>query len=279
MATATLPIKPHISNTQLDMYCRCPAQWEFRYAKGLIIPPGIALLQGTGFHRGAEGNLKQKIESHKDLPVKEIVDMAVSAFDIEMSGGYKLTDGEASVGAKKVLGEARDKLAEMAEIHATDQAPDYQPVAVEHKQLIVFPSASHDLLTVTDLRDTKKRVTDFKTAAKKKPVASIHSDLQLTIYAAAYKIDIGEMPSEVRQDIVTKTKSPARQLLQSERTVADFQALVYRVNSILSAIQAGIFPPCSPGSWNCGPKWCGYFRNECLYVNSERLAAAESNGE
>jgi hypothetical protein len=277
MDTTEIVEKPHISNTQLDMYCRCPAQWEFRYAKGLVIPPGIALLQGTGFHRGAEGNLRQKIESHSDLPAKEIVDMAVAAFDAELHGGYSLSEDEASIGSATVIGEARDKLAQIAEVHALEQAPDYQPVAVEHRQLIIFPSASHDLLTITDLRDDQKRVTDFKTAARKKPEASIHGDLQLTIYAAAYKIDTGEMPSEVRQDVVTKTKTPARQVLRSERTVADFQALVHRVNVILHSIQAGSFPPCSPGSWNCSPKWCGYFM-QCPYVNSERLAAAETNG-
>jgi hypothetical protein len=270
--------KPHISNTQLEMYARCPAQYEFRYVNGLVIPPGIALLQGTGLHRGAETNFRQKIESHKDLPAKDIIDASVAAFDAEQVGGYVLTDEEASVGPAIVLGEARDKLAQIAAVHAKEQAPDYQPVAVEHRQLIVFPSASHDLLTVTDLRDDKNRVTDFKTAARKKPIDSIHSDLQLTIYAAAYKIETGDLPNEVRQDVVTKTKEPQRQLLVSHRTTADFQALLNRVNAILSAINLGSFPPCSPGSWNCSPRWCGFF-TQCPYVNSERLAAAQQNGE
>jgi len=269
--------KPHISNTQIDMYCRCPAQWEFRYVKGEIVPPGIALLQGTGYHRGAETNFRQKIDSHLDLPANQIVDAAVAAFDAETAGGYTLSEDEATIGPAKVLGEARDKVAQIAAVHASEQAPDYQPVAVEHRQLIVFPNATHDLLTVTDLRDDVGRVTDFKTAGKKKPEASIHCDLQLTIYAAAFKIETGEMPSEVRQDVITKAKQPARQLLRSERTVADFQALLHRVNAILAAIQSGNFPPCSPGGWQCSSRFCGYFRSLCPYVNSEREAAARKD--
>jgi hypothetical protein len=271
----SIPEKPHISNTQLDMYARCPAQWEFRYAKEMRIPPGIALLIGTGYDRGAEANCRQKIESRVDLPARDIVDASVAAFEAETAGGYLLTNEEANVGPAKVLGEAKDKLVQLAELHAAEVAPDYQPVAVQHRQLIVFPSASHDLLTVTDLRDDQRRVTDFKTAAKSKPAGSIHFDLQLTIYAAAYTIDMGEMPSEVRQDVAVKTKTPKRQVLRSQRTVADFQALVHRVNAILSSIRAGSFPPCSPGSWNCSPKWCGYW-DMCPYVNSERRCAAES---
>ncbi len=282
MTTATPPteqaVKPHVSNTQLGMYCRCAAQYEFRYIKGEVVPPGIALLQGTGYHRGAEHNFSQKIESHKDLPASDIVDASVAAFDAEQSSGYVLTDAEASIGAATVLGEARDKLVQIAEVHAAEQAPDYQPLAVEHWQRIVFPNATHDLVTVTDLCDDRGRVVDFKTAARKKPTDSIRSDLQLTIYAAAYKIDTGEMPTEVRQDIITKTKEPKRQVLAAGRTVADFQALLHRVNMILGAIQTGLFSPCAPDAWVCSPKWCGYFR-QCPYVNSERLAAAETKGD
>jgi len=271
--------KPHVSNTQLAMYARCAAQYEFRYIEGLRIPPGIALLQGTGYHRGVETNFRQKMESHEDLPATDIIDASVAAFDAEQAGGYSLTDEEASVGAKNVLGRARDKLVEVATLHAEQQAPDYQPVAVEHVQRIEFPLASHDLLTITDLRDDAGRVTDFKTAARKKPEASIHSDLQLTIYAAAYRIDTGELPKEVRQDVVTKTKTPARQILRSRRDEADFWALLQRINTILGAIQAGSFPPCSPDSWVCSPRYCGYFvGGPCPYVNSERLAAAQQKG-
>jgi len=241
------------------------------------LPPGVALLLGTGVHRGAEHNFRQKIESHEDLPAAEIVEAAVSAFEAETHGEYALTDDEASVGAAKVLGQAKDKLADMAEVHAIEQAPDYQPLLVEHATRIEFPGATHDLLGITDLRDDKQRVTDFKTAARKKAQSEVDKSIQLTIYAAAYQIDHGEPCSEVRFDTITKTKTPQRQLLRSTRTRADFAALVARVNATLAGINAGIFVPASPGDWVCDPKWCGYWAT-CPYVNSERCAAAKQKG-
>ena len=270
--------KPHISATQLEMFWRCAEQYRRRYIEGERIPPAVAMLVGTALHKGAEHNFSQKIESHRDLPAAQIVEAAVAGFDAAQEGGYALTEEEAGRGAKIVLGLAKDQAAALAQCHAAEQAPDYQPVAVEHSTRIVFPQASHDLLGITDLRDNQGRVTDLKTAARKMPVAAADESTQLTIYAAAYQVDTGEAPKEVRLDVVTKTKKPARQLLRSSRTRADFQALVNRVNVTLATIAAGNFPPASPGSWQCSPKWCGYWAT-CKFVNSERQAAAEGNGD
>lgn len=271
------PEKPHLSATQLEMFWRCPESYRRRYIEGERIPPGIALITGKAFHAGAETNFRQKIESHADLPQKEIVEVAAAAFDAEAAAGYLLSDDEASRGAKNVLGEAKDMTVKLARCHAQEQAPDYQPVAVEHKTRIVFPQATHDLLAITDLRDSKRRVVDLKTAARKMPQTAADSSTQLTIYAAAHQIDTGEPASEVRLDVVTKTKNPARQVIVSQRDRADFQALINRVNSTLNAIHVGAFTPASPGSWACSPKWCGYW-STCPFINQARREAAEGSG-
>lgn len=269
--------KPHISATQLEMLWRCPEQYRRRYVEREIIPPGISLLQGKGFHRGAETNFRQKIESHADLPAAQIVEAAVAGFEAEQAAGYQLSEDEAARGERIVLGEAKDQLAGLARCHASEQAPEYQPVAVEHVTRIVFPEASHDLVAISDLRDDACRVTDFKTAARKMPQNAVDTSTQLTIYAAAYQIDTGTPPREVRLDVVTKTKKPARQLLKAVRTRADYQALITRINASLAVINAGLFAPCPPGSWQCSPKWCGYW-NTCRFVNSERRDAADQEG-
>jgi hypothetical protein len=244
--------------------------------EGEKIPPGVALMLGKAFHKGAETNLRQKIESHEDLPAKEIVDIAVAAFDTETAGGFELTGDESLIGASKVLGEAKDLTAKLAYLHATEQAPDYQPVAVEHMTRIVLPNATHDLLAVTDVR-TEQGVTDFKTAARSMPQTAVEDSTQLTIYAAAFQVDTGRMPEEVRLDVAIKTKKPKRQVLRSRRDERDLQVLVNRVNEFLRTIEAGIFLPAPVGSWQCSPRWCG-FHPTCRFVNSERRDAAESEG-
>jgi len=267
--------KPHISATQHTMAARCMEQYRRRYICGERIPPGIALLQGSAFHTGAEHNMRQKIESHEDLPAPEIVEAAAAGFEERVAGGYILSEDEAARGAKLVLGEAKDQLVGLVWCHAAEQAPDYQPVAVEHTTRILFPHATHDMLAVTDLRDDKGRVVDFKTAARKPPQADADTSVQLTIYAAAYQIETGESPSEVRLDVVTKTKVPKRHVLPSHRDRHDFRALLSRLNAMLATIavfsEKGVEPwPAAPvGAWWCCDKFCGYWRT-CPHVNSER---------
>lgn len=270
--------KPHMSPSQLDMYCRCPEAYRRRYMEKEIIPPGMAILKGKSFHGGAELNMRQKIESHRDLPVKEIVEAAVADFDAQTHGEFALTEEERSRGSATVVGEAKDDLASMVEAHAKLQAPEYQPVLVEEKVRILLPNGTHDLLGIIDLADDKNRVVDFKTAGRKKSQSDADGSVQLTVYAAAFRARMGHAPDEVRLDTVVQTKTKTyRDVTVSDRTDDDFAALSNRINAVTSAVNAGIFTPAAPGSWNCSQKWCGYW-STCPYVNSQRKALAE-NGE
>ncbi len=263
--------RPHVSPTQIELIAKCPEAYRRRYIEGEIIPPGIAALKGTGVHAGAAHNFTQKIETFTDLPKAEIAEAAVTAYEAATHDSYQLTDEERARGKKIVLAEAKDQIALLAEIHAEQQAPDYQPRFVEQRVTIPLPGASHDLLGIIDLTDDQDRVTDFKTAGKKKPQEDADGSVQLTVYAAAHKVLTGVLPKEVRLDVLTTTKSPARQVLRSSRDMVDFGSLAARINTMLKLIDAGIFPPTTPGAWWCGAKWCGYY-STCPYVQQgERL--------
>jgi hypothetical protein len=84
------------------------------------------------------------------------------------------------------------------------------------------------------------------------------------------------MPDEVRLDVAIKAKKPKRQVLRSSRDERDLQVLVNRVNEFLRTIEAGIFLPAPVGSWQCSPRWCGYW-SSCRFTNSERRCAAEGS--
>lgn len=257
--------KPYFSPSQLELAGKCPEAYRRRYIEGEKIPPGIAMLKGTGVDGGAHVNFLQKIETHSDLPTDEIVDAAVAKFDAELKGGYQLDEHEQSVGATKVIGQARDDVADMAECHARLQAPDYQPLGVQEQFRIELPGP-RDVYGVIDLRDNKKRVTDFKTAKKSKSQNDADDSLQLTVYAAAHQAITGEPPSLVRLDTIVQTsKETKRQVLDSKRGPEDYNALANRLNALSGMIVAGNFPPTTPGAWWCDPKWCGYHAT-CPYV-------------
>ena len=267
--------KPHISATQVGMLCRCGEQYRRRYIEHETIPPGIRLLVGSGFHAGAEVNMRQKIESHTDMRPVDIADAAVAGLEERIAvDGYELTSEEASRGQAAVIGDAKAEVAALAEMHAREQAPEYQPVIVEETCRIVLPRASRDLLGVIDLADDKDRIIDWKTAGRKKPQSEVDQSLALTIYAAAFQAKTQRRPSEVRLDILTTTKKPTRQVLSGGRDQNDIRVLAARLDVVIRTIEAGIFLPANVGDWVCSPKWCGYW-GTCPYVNSERRDAAE----
>lgn len=268
--------RPHLSHTQLEMYWRCAEQYRRTYIEGERLPPGIALIQGKSVHAGAEHNFRQKILSHRDLPRSEIIDVAMDAFETGIAGGYVLDSDESARGPSIVIGEAKDMARRLADLHAEQQAPEYQPTVVEHKATVALNGASHDLVAIIDLVDDEERLTDIKTAKRSMAQAAIDTSTQLTIYSAAWQSESGRLPAEVRFDTLVKTKTPKRQLLRSRRTMKDIEILANRINVTLAAINAGLFPPCPTGSWCCSPKWCGYFMAGCPYVNAERVAAAHN---
>lgn len=262
--------KPYFSPSSIDMYTRCGEAFRRRYIEGEIIPPVIAALKGTGVHRAAEMNMRQKIDSHEDLPAADIVEAAVAAFDDQTHGDYMLTPEERSRGERLVLGEAKDELVEMATVHATLQAPDYQPVATEKLVRIELPDSPRDLLGIIDLIDDQDRVTDFKTSGKAKSQAEADSSVQLSVYAVAFRALTGREPAELRLDTIVRSASATkRAVVTTQRDENDYAALAARFNAVLAGVQAGVFLPAAPGSWHCSARWCGFF-NSCRFVNHSR---------
>jgi len=272
--------KPHLSPSQLDMYTRCPEQYRRRYIERHVIPPGIALLKGTAVHIGAEHNFRQKVESRKDLPAKEIVDIAASAFDANVkASGVFLTEDDQAKGKDRALGDGKDGAVRLAGLLAGEVAPKIQPVAVETDQRITLSNASHDLLGRLDLIDDSMAIRDLKTGAKARSQQEWDNSAQMTFYALLYQAHYGLAPSAIKVDqLVDLASGPKYVPVQTKRDETDFRPLINRINAVLSGIKAGVFTPATPGAWWCSPRMCGYWAT-CKFVNSERKAAAAKTEE
>lgn len=261
--------KPHVSISQLGTLSRCGMQYFFRYCEGLKIPPGIAMVKGIAVHRAAALNGHQKIESHEDLPTKDLKEVAADAFEEQLRGdGIWLNPAERNGNADSILGEALDETVSMAGFYAGNIAPDYQPTHVEKSFTVSLPG-THDFLGIIDLIDDKRRVVDYKTSGKSKSQSEADNSLQLTAYASGHKLITGEMPDEVRLDVLVLTKQMKRQVLASTRGVDDFVVLAARVNQAIAVIQSGSFLPADPTHWCCSPNWCGYW-DRCPYSLAHR---------
>lgn len=258
----------HLSNSQFSLFCKCPEAWRRRYEEGEKIPPGVAMLIGTGVHFGIETNFIQKIETHEDLTPRQIREAAVAGLEERIErDGLELTEEEKSIGQTRIVGEAVDKTSELAALHAIEVAPQYQPAFVEERVELYLPQVEKTLVGVLDLGTEDRKVIDFKTTGKQPSQKETDRSTQLTIYSILYRHLTGQQAEECRLEILTKTKVAKRKMFSTTRGQADFDALANRIHEITRSIEAGIFPPCEPTAWNCDPKWCGYY-STCKFVNN-----------
>ena len=225
-------------------------------------------------HKGAETNFRQKIDSHQDLPAKDIKEAAAANFDGQVSRGYLLNSDEKAVGATKILGQAKDSTIKLVDVYASDVAPEIQPELVEKRQYLQLP-CEYDLLSIIDVATVDSEIIDLKTASKKKVQSEADDSDQLSWQAMAYRNLSGKFPKSLRLEVVIDTgKNTNHQSLLTLRGEKDTEVLLNKINSMIAGVKAGIFLPAEPGSWLCNQKWCGYWP-DCPYVNQERRNAAE----
>lgn len=273
--TETAVERPHISPSQLETYFTCGERWRRRYLDGDIVAPGVAVHRGVFPHAAADANWKYKIVSGTDLPESRLLELGSEAFDASVRDqGYQLTRDEASIGARTVLGRAKDMGMRLTALFRRRLAPMIQPLLSEHTIRVPLPNSTHDIIGRLDLVEVDDTIRDLKTSEKAKSVVDLESDA-MNFYAAAYEYETGRMPKRVVIDNLIARKSGTDLVsLVGRKDLGDKAVLVNRINAMLKGVRAGVFLPATPGHWKCSPKWCGYW-STCPFVNAERRDAAE----
>ena len=245
--------KNHLSFSQINMFLRCPKQYEYRYMEGLRIPPAGAMVMGKAWHRTLERNYKQKIESHEDRPLGEMKEYFAYCFDGETSSQDVVYDeGEGP-------GELKDMGILVTIAHHERIAPAVQPATVEEKfEVSLGEGFPYDLVGIFDLIDAAGIVIDNKSYARTPSQEDVNKDLQLSTYALGYRIKNARSETGLRMDAVIKTKKPKAVQLKTERTNDECRWLLGLIEKVAAAIEAGIFYP-NPTGWHCSEKMCGYW--------------------
>lgn len=267
--------KPHFSVTQMDMAAKCWEQWRRRYEEGEVLAPGFALIRGGSVHSAAEDNLRQKIESGRDMPAKEVVELAEAHFQTRVAGGVALDSDEIGQNLAVVQGAAMDTTVRLARLHALHQAPKIKPVSVEEVVRIALPDLPRDLLVVIDCVQEDESVLDIKTTKKAKDQEEADQSNQLSAYSFARQVKAGRIPPRLSLDVLVDTGSQQfRQELVTTRDDVDTRIFGRKFVTMCQQVEAGIFPPAPPGVWWCSAKYCGYHAT-CDFVRPGRRRQAD----
>ena len=255
----------HLSWSQIRMLMRCPKQWEYRYVKGVVRPPGVALVVGAGTHRGVEVNMRNKLDEGEPMPLSSVLDVTRDAVITRIEAdGLRLTEDEKSRGLKTIRGEAVDQATALSALHHTDVAPNIDPVAVEKEWELNIGNEDKSLKGRIDI-ETAHGIRDTKTSGKMPPKGSADKDDQLTMYALAYRVLNKRMPEEITLDYLVKSKEPRATRLDTTRTIESLESFLLRIETAFTLMESGVYMPCDRSNWWCGPRWCGYY-DDCPYT-------------
>lgn len=258
----------HLSLSQLDMFTRCGEQYRRRYLEEEIIPPGISARIGSGVHKAAETNLREKKRTGHDLPLDAVQDCAAEAYHKALQDGVFFAP-EDLPSAKKALAEGKDTAVSLATLFRKELAPTITPALVEERIVIDLPGVDLPVVTILDVYTEDKTLRDLKTSGKKWHDGKAHASNQPTAYREAVRQATGEYPAALLFDVLVSNKTPVLQTLSTQRDAQDTAILARKFQLMCASINAGIFLPAQPDHWCCGPRFCGYFFT-CPHIPAHR---------
>lgn len=254
--------KECLHQSSLGLLWRCGIAYDFRYNKGLKIPPNASMISGSGTHKSIEKNLTSKIENDKFLPIDEAQDIARDETNNLWNQGVRLTEDEAVCGVKKAKGDTVDKAIALSGLHYEKVAPALNPTEIESEFVLELEKYPYDIAGKIDIIEDKKSVRDTKTSGKCPNSNSADISDQLTMYYLAQKIKNGVAPENLYLDYLYQTpknKICKNITIPTARNDEDVKVLLALIEQSMKILKSGIFTPASPDFWMCSKKWCGYF--------------------
>lgn len=247
------PDKPYLSFSRLNMFLRCPRQFEYRYMKGIKTPPSGALFLGSRWHETLELNYRQKIDSDEDLPLGDMQEYFAEQFDQGLKKEEIVYNPGENAGKLKDVGVA------VVEEHHKVIAPTVKPKIVEERiQVSLGEEFPHELLLIPDVIERDGTIVDNKSYGQTPSQEKVDKDLQLTVYALGYRIAKKEIEPGLRIDCVVKNKAPKAVQRKTTRTNKQCRWVLTMIEQLAAAIETGVFYPNPTGNL-CSPKWCGYW--------------------
>ncbi|MDR3361851.1 MAG: PD-(D/E)XK nuclease family protein [Desulfovibrio sp.] len=255
----------HISPSMLGLFCRCQEAFRRRYLEGEKLPPGIAACIGSGMHKGAEANHRQKLASGVDMPVADIKDAARDGYVKAVADGVFIPAGEEAE-APRALEKGMDTSVSLAASYAEKVAPGIQPVAVEEKMTAAHQDLPVPFLGIIDVLDKTGWCPDLKSAARKWSEGKEVGNPQPPVYSFLLK-RTRNLDAAFSFEVLTHKGD--HQHIPVETRPEDLQPIIARAHGLLFSVQSGVFMPAEPGHWLCSPKWCGYWWS-CAHIPAYR---------
>lgn len=267
-----------LHSSHLNMLWRCGIQFENRYVKKHIRPPGVASVVGTATHLASSKHLIHKAETGDLWTAARVRDVARDALERAWTDrGVQLLPEEQERGLRRTKGFAVDATVNMAAEHAAVLAPVIKPAkgGVGWKWVVGGVAPGVTLAGELDVLERDSTVRDLKTVQRTKGQREADTSEQMSVYALARKVHTGKLPKRVVLDEITRSDDASKVIARSfpsTRDMKDLAVTMARVKQAVEVIQSGIFTPANQSDWWCSTKWCG-FAATCPYFRGRVTVA------
>lgn len=252
-----LPVK-HLSVSSLKLFIECPEKWRRRYIEGEYEPPNGKMILGSAAGAAEAQHYGTVIETGEGFTSEQVLDEFSSEWDDRVEREEVDWQGE-SPGALKDSGAAA-----LDQYH-TRIVPRIVPVSVEREFSVSWEGLDWDLRGFMDLEEDDGGVSDLKMRGQKLKPEMAHSDLQASTYLYARQAE-GNPSPEFRFHTMVRTRQPYAEVVPTTRSGLQLTFFADRVFKIASEMlwraENEVWAGAVPGSWQCSPKFCGYW-NSC----------------
>ncbi len=210
-----------MSATQINAFLNYPRQFERRYILGIKDPTSGAAALGKAWHKAVELNYRHKLASGADMPLAEVQARFIEAFDAILAKEEVVFKSGEKPAKLKDIGLA------ITSVYHSTIAPRIKPALIEERFRVglgdEFP---YDLVGVWDLVDDQGIVIDHKAYSHAPSQEEVDQNVQLGVYALAYRLIKGKPESGLRLDVMVKGRQPQAIQISTRRTNRDCQWLL-----------------------------------------------------
>jgi hypothetical protein len=245
--------KPTLTSSKMKTFTGCPRRYRYEYVDRIQVAKGVALVFGSCFHEALELNYAQKVSTETDLPVEEVVEKFRDRFTDQAP--------DAELPAGETVGRLLDLGCKMVATHHQKIAPTVMPLYVEKPfRVSLGEEFPFDLSGRWDLVDVDAIIVDNKSYKSAPKQEWVDTDIQMSTYSLAYRLQFNECENGLRIDAVTKSRTPQVVQCYTRRTNDDAAWLIGQIEGIAKAILAGTDYPRDDGNNLCTPVYCPYWQ-------------------
>jgi hypothetical protein len=254
-----------MSDSKGNSFLRCGQAYYYAYHERIKIKPSWAI-RGRSSHAAEEANYRQKMDTHVDMSLGDVQEIAANTFDNELKNGKE----EVLWGDDEKPGDVKDQVVDGVTVYHLNIAPAVQPVMVEEKVETTLPWGT-PIMGVMDVVDQNTAIRDTKHAAYAPRDGETWYGTQPGLYGWYYREATGEIPRFFYDYVVLGRKNarnPEVKAITIEAEVNEqrinlaLRRLKAVEGSIRAAMKSGDFPA-NPSPFNCNG--CGY-RKICPYA-------------